>query len=192
MNFRRCRHRLAFTLVELLVAITVIVILGAIAIGALSGVQNAAARNRAKGEIAALSTAIESYKLDNGGYPTSNIVWPSPTASYSDNSYKAASRVLFIRLSGRSYLGGPQVDGGAKVYMNTIREGMVGGTGASKDYFIDPWGNPYGYTPNGPTSGYNAGFFDLWTTGGKTGSTASDTNAWIVNWPDTVRESVSN
>ncbi len=62
-----------FTLVELLVVITIIAILAALVLSTAGGIQDKAARNRAQSEIAALSAALESYKADNGDYPAGKL-----------------------------------------------------------------------------------------------------------------------
>jgi general secretion pathway protein G len=173
----------AFTLVELLVVMAVIAILIGISLAAMSGVQDGAARSRARTEIAAISTALESYKLDNGAYPGQSGM---PTAGNTDPTagpYEIGANVLFVELTGSDRLGEvPRA--GAKVYLPGLKKSQV----LDGDKLADPWKNPYGYTTNAV---YNVGFFDLWTTGGKTGSTAQDTNRWIVNWPDSIREHVN-
>ena len=59
----------AFTLIELIVVVTVIVILTGLVLSTVGYVQKKAARSRAETEIAAMSAALESYKADNGIYP---------------------------------------------------------------------------------------------------------------------------
>src|SRR5215475_7258267 len=62
-------RQLAFTLIELVVVIAVIVILVGLVLSTVGYVQKKAARSRAETEIAAMSAACESYKADNGVYP---------------------------------------------------------------------------------------------------------------------------
>src|SRR5437016_7452249 len=59
----------AFTIIELLVVITIIIILGSLILSTVGYVQKKGARSRAEAEIAAMSAALESYKADNGIYP---------------------------------------------------------------------------------------------------------------------------
>src|SRR3989442_15791293 len=66
------RGHAAFTLVELLVVITIIVILAGLVLATVGYVQKKGARSRAEAEIAAISAALESYKADNGIYPRSS------------------------------------------------------------------------------------------------------------------------
>ena len=64
------RKASGFTIIELLIVITIIIILAALILGTVGYVQKKAARSRAEAEIAALSAACENYKADNGVYPT--------------------------------------------------------------------------------------------------------------------------
>src|SRR5213078_3464989 len=59
----------AFTLIELLVVIAIIIILAGLILTTSGYVQRKGARARAETEIAAMSSALESYKADNGIYP---------------------------------------------------------------------------------------------------------------------------
>src|SRR5207237_7513962 len=59
----------AFTIIELLVVITIIIILAGLILSTVGYVQKKGARSRAEAEIAAMSAALESYKADNGIYP---------------------------------------------------------------------------------------------------------------------------
>jgi len=61
-----------FTLIELLVVISIIAILAALVLSAAGFVQKKGARDRASAEIAALGAALESFKADNGDYPSNS------------------------------------------------------------------------------------------------------------------------
>src|SRR5213596_959699 len=67
------RYNVAFTLIELIVVITVIVILTGLVLSTVGYAQKKGARARAETEIAAISAACESYKADNGVYPNNSI-----------------------------------------------------------------------------------------------------------------------
>ncbi|MBJ7390761.1 MAG: type II secretion system protein GspG, partial [Chthoniobacterales bacterium] len=132
----------AFTLIELLIVITIIGILAGLTLSTLGYVNKKAARSRAEAEVAALSAAIESYKLDYGSYPTNANTNKSPS--------------LFSELTGQ----GPVNTN--KVYFEPtpqITTNMTAGP------FIDPWGTTYNYNPSAPA--VNIGFFDLWSTAGE-------------------------
>src|SRR5207244_3159644 len=82
----------AFTIIELLVVITIIIILGSLILSTVGYVQKKGARSRAEAEIAAMSAALESYKADNGIYPTTaNTTSTDNLAALTDSSYATKS-----------------------------------------------------------------------------------------------------
>src|SRR5690348_8091921 len=71
---RRTQHRdtqraLAFTLIELMAVVLVVLILAAVGIGVAGYVQKKVAVSTTKSQIAAIEAALESYKADWGYYP---------------------------------------------------------------------------------------------------------------------------
>src|SRR6185503_13972999 len=60
----------AFTILELLIVMTIIIILAGLTIATMGYAQNKSRRSRAEAEIAAISAALENYKADNGVYPS--------------------------------------------------------------------------------------------------------------------------
>ena len=77
----------AVTIIELLVVIIIILILAGLILSISSYVQNKGARARAETEIAAMSAALESYKADNGIYPTSQTPNALDPATTNQSSY---------------------------------------------------------------------------------------------------------
>jgi general secretion pathway protein G len=68
----------AFTLIELLIVVAIIAILAGLTLAAMGGLNQRAARDRAKGEVAAIVNAIQSFQVQNGSFPTNmgaNIVY---------------------------------------------------------------------------------------------------------------------
>jgi len=63
---RRCA---AVTLIELLAVIAIIAILAGLSLATLGYVNRKGAESRARSEVAALSSAIENFKLEQGRYP---------------------------------------------------------------------------------------------------------------------------
>jgi prepilin-type N-terminal cleavage/methylation domain-containing protein len=102
----------AFTLIELIVVIAVIIILAGLVLSTVGYVQKKGARSRAETEIAAISAACESYKADNSVYPRPLSTTPNSTTDALDartmgdpvtanaTLYRAASLVLYRALSG--------------------------------------------------------------------------------------------
>src|SRR5256886_14159755 len=88
----------SFIIIELLVVIAIIIILAGLILSTVGYVQKKGARSRAEAEIAAMSAALESYKADNGIYPTDSIKTDvDPSASPTP---AASSLYLYEQLSG--------------------------------------------------------------------------------------------
>jgi general secretion pathway protein G len=62
------RHE-GFSLIELLIVISIIAILAGLVLSTAGYVQKKGARSRAEAEITAMGAALENYKADNGDYP---------------------------------------------------------------------------------------------------------------------------
>lgn len=137
---RARREGAAFTLIELLVVIAIIAILAGLTLSTLGYVNRKGAESRAKAEVAALSVAIDSYKLDFGSYPASNNLYRELVGTGTNNTNK--------------------------VYIEptpNITTNMATGP------FMDPWGTAYVYRTGTDATNNGAEFFDLWSTaGGKT------------------------
>ncbi|MFZ4683639.1 MAG: type II secretion system protein [Terrimicrobiaceae bacterium] len=146
-----------FTLIELLVVITIIAILAALVLNTAGFIQKKAARSRAETEIAALSAALESYKADNGDYPTGT--------SANGNNAPGSNAFLRTNLS-------PPSPG--KVYFE-FSKNM--GTNLVNGNITDPFGENYGYQYPGDPNRNGTNFFDLWSR-----SASTNTNIWSKNW----------
>jgi type II secretory pathway pseudopilin PulG len=172
-----------FTLIELIVVTTVIIILTGLVLSTVGYVQKKGARARAETEMAAMSAACESYKADNGIYPTdtSTTEQLNSTTSFDPTNYQSASLYLYKQLSGDA-TGNRQLSG--KSYM-AFKPNMLLPAPPSTANVIaiaDPFGNSYGYSTRMAATGsggYNP-TFDLWSTAG--GTTAGDVSKWIKNW----------
>jgi len=92
------RATCAFTIVEVLVVMTIILVLAGLVLATSSYVHNKGARSRAEAEIAAMSAALENYKADNGVYPLDTSVDARVTLDAS--LYTAASLTLYKAISG--------------------------------------------------------------------------------------------
>ena len=168
------RGQAAFTLIELMAVITIIVILAGLVVGGMGFVSERQAKEKAKVQIALLSKAIEEYKLDNGKYPGSATDTPAnPTRA--DNATDPKS---------------------VKIYLSaldpiTTKQGWVTTSTAAKppaaQKILDPWGNEYLYR-----KGANAvnPDFDLWSKG-KDGRTKTGTTAAAMTSAD-MRDDIKN
>jgi prepilin-type N-terminal cleavage/methylation domain-containing protein len=220
----------AFTLVEMLTVLAIIVILTSLVVAVGGYVQKKSALQRAAGEISMLVSACESYKGDNGNYPrdipsntsstsTTDLISPKVDFVPTNPKYAASSLFLYKELSGDKTGGiGDKPDGipddGQPVYLKDVQPSLLKVTKkagsnaiASVDYIKDPFGFPYAYSTSAardeqtyqatilknpvlrntlqrPTGsalhGFNAGSFDLWSTGGDTKGKGPD--VWIKNW----------
>ncbi len=179
----RCGRRYnAFTLIELIVVVSIIAVLGALVLSTAGYARKKGARARAETEIAAMSAACENYKADNGIYPRDAATTDSldTTAAINIGNYQAASQYMYGQLAVD-----PDFDGvpnsSSKAYMQ-FKPNMLGTDANNKVYPRDPFGNSYGYSTRMAATGsggYNP-TFDLWSTAGLT--TGSDSTQWIKNW----------
>jgi general secretion pathway protein G len=184
------RARGAFTILELLVVITIIIVLAGLILATVGYVQKKGARSRAEAEIAAISAALESYKADNGIYPrdaTSNTTDNLDARVQGDpTTYASASLFLYEQLAGVTSGNRSEVPS-AKSYF-AFKPNMLlpaPPSTANVTAVRDPFGNSYGYSTAfqaNPSKGYNP-TFDLWSTGGTTSaSSPPDQSQWIKNW----------
>src|SRR6266496_1702741 len=186
------RFNCAFTLIELIVVITVIVILTGLVLSTVGYAQKKGARARAETEIAAISAALESYKADNAIYPRDNTTDNLDARQNFDATqavYQNASLYLYNVLFGATN-GSRTPNAGARSYFTFKPNQLSPSDQAQPIAFIrDPFGNSYGYStanqadPATP-KGYNP-TFDLWSTAGLTANPVSPdtiTPQWIKNW----------
>jgi general secretion pathway protein G len=176
----------AFTVIELLVVISIIIILAGLILSTVGYVQKRGARSRAEAEIAAMSAALESYKADNGIYPRDATTTDTldPAATINSANYASASLYLYKQLSGDASAN-RQPAAGAKTYF-AFKPNQLSPTDQTQSVtsIRDPFGNSYGYStakaanPSG-TIGNNP-TFDLWSTAGVT--SGADQTQWIKNW----------
>lgn len=205
-KLQRRQMKAAFTLIELLAVMAIIIILLGLVIGIASNVQGSAARNRAKVEVAALDSALERYKIDNGDYPEwagispqngDTIYDPNPTnypAQLIDSAAADGNKSLFEQLAGRRTMESQVRTGTAYI---EVKRSQVGTTG-SDAYFMDPFGFAYGYyydpnpTSPDPRAVFNRVAPDIWSTSGETDAADPDPNGdadehavylnWVANW----------
>jgi type II secretory pathway pseudopilin PulG len=162
----------AFTLVELMTVVTIIIILAALVVNSMGFVSDRQAKEKAKIQMALISKSLEEYKLDTGNYPL----------TVNTTSGSNQSDVLFNALyfeGSASAAGSAAGTTTAKVYLNelnpsTTKQGWTTGAASAKTKIKDPWGNEYRYRSAAGVSGANTNTqnpdFDLWSTGkdGKT------------------------
>ena len=197
----------AFTLIELVVVVGLILVLTGLVLSTVGYARKKGARARAETEIAAMAAALESYKADNGVYPSNSVtnnLDPRTNGDPGTTAYSFASQYLYGELSGDrnfNYIIDPSEQGNRSYFAfkstppsadGTSNSGMLSITRSGSTYTVnyirDPFGNSYGYSTAqaanpGGAAGYNP-TFDLWSTCGLTTSPPStaDQNQWIKNW----------
>ena len=171
----------SFTLIELMVVISIIGVLAGILLAAAAGVRSQAARSQARAQIGALESALARFQTENGYFPSSTSA--NPSSSLNPANYVAGSRILFTNLMGRTTLAGSP--GTNKAFFDPKADMVL--TNSSPNSFLDPWGYAFGYywDATSESSVYNKAAPDVWSTGGQLG-TGSQTNRskWICNWPN--------
>ncbi len=123
------RRTSGFTLVEMLVTITIIVILAGLSLGGFKFVASKQANEQARIQIKLLERGLEEYKLDNGKYPPSNSGSnPIYVALYEDGVNRPDENKIYV----------PELD------PNNNKQGWSQGT-----TIVDPWGQQYVYRSPG-------------------------------------------
>jgi general secretion pathway protein G len=142
-----------FTIAEILIVMTIILILAGLIIGSFQFVETRQNNNLAEIQINLLEKAIEDYKLDNSDYPGDETT----SGAVGD------SNILFRAL----YYDGFQVgDGSIPIYLPELdpdndSHKWVEGTGGTAT-IVDPWGAEYRYRRG---NGAMNPDFDIWSNG---------------------------
>jgi len=173
--------RSGFTLIELLTVLVIIMILVGIIVGASKYAQTKGGTTRAQAEIAAIETALESYKNDNGAYPQSTPVLLNPAQN---------SILLYNALVAgpKTYMSFKPTEMRADPLNPTVVIPVTcPANSTSLTYtnvmIVDPFGRPYNYYNPCSTGGAtNQVSFDLWSygPGGVNGAVDNVTN-WKSN-----------
>jgi len=174
----------AFTIIELLIVMSIIIVLAGLVLATSGYVQKKGARSRAEAEIAAMSAALESYKADNGIYPRNSATdGLNPTAALS--AYPTASQFLYGELAGdRDFNRSAETN--VKSYFPFKPNMLLPAPPSTNPVTAirDPFGNSYGYsTMKAADPAANGGYnptFDLWSVGD--GPAGTDQSKWIKNW----------
>ena len=162
----RSENSHAFSLIELLTVMAIILVLAGLILSIAGSAQNNAAKSRATAEIKQFDTALENYKSDNGAYPTdsnssevlnarSQQDWYPTNNGGNSSHYVLSSQFLYRALSG--FLDGTntvKTTNLSKAYITFQANQLAipgGGTGTpsptSPDMcIVDPYGNSYGYS----------------------------------------------
>lgn len=179
-------YRAAFTLIELIAVMSIILILAGLILGIAGHAQHEASVRRAESEIHGLGAAIEAYKVDNGSYPRDSAKTDVLNAQSDvdpgkqDHKYQDSSEFLYQCLSGYiPPVANANVAPTGKPYFSFKSNQLAaaadgGGSTATVTptspymYVQDPFGFAYGYStaniyavennPNSPDVIAKAGF----------------------------------
>lgn len=178
------RRQPGFTLIELLTVIAIILVLAGLLIGIAGWAQKEAAKKRAQSEIQAISGALESYKADNGAYPSDvagsgSSIYTNALYSNGNNvaydplvgnatAYQNACAVLYqaitgdgnnmlIGSTGSNSIGKFGTCGKCYMALKPAQTGTNtnGPNGGSIIYIVDPFGYCYGYSTAMANTGTN-------------------------------------
>lgn len=189
----------AFTLIELMAVITIIVILAGLVVGGLGFVNERQAKEKAKVQLALITRALEEYKLDIGSYPPTANVSGNLTTNGSNNS-SALYTALFYEGFEFNKTATPPANWvktvgsntafpkATKIYLPELdptssKQGWVdpvtGAVPPLTALIKDPWGNQYCYrTATNEAGSANTASqnpdFDLWSMGKDGKSNAAD------------------
>jgi prepilin-type N-terminal cleavage/methylation domain-containing protein len=186
---KRTIRRNAFTLVELITVVSVIVILFGLVVGGYSYADRSSKRSRTEITIKAVRSGLEAYREKFGSYP--EPINPDTSVAIADKSYIAGSGAClyqaltgdgFDQIKGASGEGSPESNGNLDdaEAVNVVMTDMPRELWINLDslYFMaDGFGHPLRYIKSAPTiaatSGQqpppattiNIGTYDIWSYG---------------------------
>jgi len=162
-----------FTLMELLVVVSIMVILAGLTMGVMSYVNQKQAIEQAKVQLGLLDLSLEDYHSEQGKYPVS-------TRSDGKNGTKRIQSALF------------PANNSEKIYLTELDPdndsmGWLSGTNAGNIQILDPWGTEYRYRASTATKVVSANpGFDLWSCGPDGETNAGRSGAYDPEDPKNV------
>lgn len=153
MRTRRTRGaaRAGLTLIELLVVLLVLGLVAGLIGPQLFGRVSEAKQTTARTQLELLGVALDSYRLDNGRYPTGaqglEALWTRPTGSPAPTNWRGPYLRKPVPLDpwGKPYQYRAPVAGGEGYELRTLgRDGAEGGTGEDADVGGLPTASPRG------------------------------------------------
>jgi len=198
MNPHATHHRYGFTLIELILSITIIIFLAGLVVGGFGFVKDKQAQKAAEVQVALLSRGVDEYHLDMGVYPgegASSEFGGDATPVNGDNS-EVLYQALFFE--GWDYVNRnrPSIWESYKATTMYVPEldpihsnqGWVkqtsGSTPLENQKIVDPWDNNYRYRVGDNASNPD---FDLWSSGKDGRTSANPYNPNHVDNRDDIR-----
>ena len=175
----------AFTLVELLVVISIIAILAGLLLPAVNGALESAKKTQGKSTAVQIAAAVSAYEMEYGKLP------PLSSSSSSSDTTGDVESFLTRILGGASN----NIDNSRTVTfleMSSYKKGK-GGTNSNGDY-LDPWGSAYKIAldhsyDNSISGGTNSqslqkkvGVWNVPSTHSDSPSTGTQTRRYVTSW----------
>ncbi|MCP5541509.1 MAG: prepilin-type N-terminal cleavage/methylation domain-containing protein [Akkermansiaceae bacterium] len=201
MRIVKDRVRAGFTLLELLIVISVVAVLASIVIASLPGIMANIKRKSIRQFVAELEAGLEDYKQDNAIYPLNPEGGGASGSSKVDDGVAVQGAViLYKHLSGDFDMDGQgTVDDDMTIYVerldnwsNRERNGRKPGQERSAPFqggyaVVDPLGGPVRYVafpPNMKNKPTRNPTYDMWSVAGADAEHPdfSDEAKWITNW----------
>jgi type II secretory pathway pseudopilin PulG len=173
----------AFTLIELLTVMVIIILLLSITISVQKGITNKQNNTKAAGEIEAMQSALEQFKAKYGDYPPStdaagdtaeDILAKALTgrARYEPGSSGSSGRPGVVTFPGAQSIPMPNGTASSSIavpypaFLDLSQFTLGTDSTHPNPVFVDPWGNPYLYryktlaqaTGTGGVQWYNVGY----------------------------------
>jgi prepilin-type N-terminal cleavage/methylation domain-containing protein len=146
----------AFTLIEMLVVISIIIILMGLLFPAFKGVQDQAKRTQAKNDLTQIVTAVNAYYTEYGKYPLAPSFEQNHDVTFGDTSFQdQLLNVLRANGKGRDNPASASTDDNENPRRIAFitppiakdgtapKNGISPDTGTNPGMFYDPWGKPY-------------------------------------------------
>lgn len=188
-------RRSGFTLIEMLVVISIIALLAGLVVGSASYVRDKQMREKAKAQVALLSKALEEYNMDMGEYPGLADDTPEE-GDVSEELYQALFKDGYDFTSPATPP--DNWEKARKIYVPLLdprdnKQGWVekvaAGAAVPPDLkILDPWGKPYRYRKGANAQNPD---YDLWSLGkdGKTNTGNGDADVKHKDNRDDVKGS---
>ncbi|MEM9399154.1 MAG: type II secretion system protein [Verrucomicrobiota bacterium] len=193
-EYIRSRFRRGFTLVELLVVLSILAVLAGMIIGTAGPIQRKARTHQTTVEIAGIELAVANFKTDQGDFPQINFIGMG-NGIYEGNpdNYMETAQALFQDLCRG---GEPDAsydiaaEAGVTIYLTDVKRTQVGDPEGSS-FLRDPFQKPYGYFYDYKTqekSLFNIVEPDIWSTTGEMEEPLDNQDAvylrWVKNWTE--------
>ncbi len=192
---QRRRSERGFSLIELLIVVSIIAVLAAMVMAASAAIQAKMVRNRTVAFLAEIQGGLDNYKIDHGTYPIN-------PAENRDAAAMDGAHILYKYLSGDFDLDGEfdTDEPDNKIYVEGLdykmsqkqAKGTVALNSGGQFVAIDPYGNLIRYLCDPPNRIVGGKVeirtlnptYDLWSLGGAVPDKEDLENKskWITNW----------